>query len=120
MTKSPTRTWLDTVRFCVSAILLLLSVFSLLTWQSLAAPEPAARHTKQTPSLPKYIGIATMDKDGTITLQLRAEGPGNAIGDALLVYPKTHPEYKSILKHIGSLRPGEIKPVRPWPDKKTK
>ena len=62
------------------------------------------------------IGSATMKNDGTIVLQLRAEGP-DAIGDALLLYPPNHPEYNSILKHIGPIKPGENKPIPPWPAK---
>ncbi len=62
-----------------------------------------------------HIGSATMKEDGTILLQLRAEGPGGIRGDALLTYPPGHPEYKKILKHLGGLRPGEEKPVPPWP-----
>ncbi len=57
-----------------------------------------------------------MAADGTISLQLRAEGPGGAVGDALLVYPPSHPQYREILAHLGGLSPGESKPVPPWPD----
>jgi hypothetical protein len=63
------------------------------------------------------IGSAWMEKDGTIVLQLRAEGPDGLIGDALLRYPRTHPEYKNILRHLGGLKKGEIKQVPPWPSK---
>jgi hypothetical protein len=66
---------------------------------------------------PAPIGTATMKPDGTILLQLRAEGPGGIRGDALCIYPPTHPSYGEILKHLGGLVPGESKPVPPWPDK---
>ena len=62
----------------------------------------------------KSIGGATMTEDGTIILDLRAEGPGGAVGDARLTYPPTHKEYRNILAHLGGLRPGEKKPVPPW------
>ncbi len=62
------------------------------------------------------IGVATMEADGTIVLQLRAEGPGAALGDARLSYPRTHKDYDMVLKHVGGLKPGESKPVAPWPD----
>lgn len=65
---------------------------------------------------PAAIGTATMAPDGTITLQLRAELPGGGIGEGVLVYPPNHPQYREILAHIGGLRPGETKPVPPWPD----
>ena len=63
------------------------------------------------------IGSARMEKDGTIVLQLRAEGPNGLIGDALLRYPPTHTEYNNILRHLGGLKEGEIKHVSPWPSK---
>ena len=72
-----------------------------------------AKNNVQTPTQDS-IGSATMNNDGTIVLQLRAESP-NAIGDAQLFYPPNHPRYNYILKHIGPIKPGENKPVRPWP-----
>ena len=63
------------------------------------------------------IGMATMEPDGTLVLQLRAEeDPGDdAIGDALITYAPSHPDYASVLAHIGGLLPGEEKPVPPFP-----
>jgi hypothetical protein len=60
------------------------------------------------------IGTATMEPDGTIVLQLHAQGPGGSIGDALLRYPPDHPQYHSVLDHLGGLHPGETKSVPPW------
>ncbi len=57
-----------------------------------------------------------MEADGTIVLMLRAEGPGGIIGDAQLRYEKSHPKYEETLRHLGGLKPGEEKPVPPWPD----
>ena len=62
------------------------------------------------------IGSATMQPDGTLVLTLRAEGPGGLIGDAQVVYPPTHDEYREVLAHLGGIEPGESKPVPPWPD----
>jgi hypothetical protein len=68
---------------------------------------------------PKSIGAARMLADGTITLQLRAEDPASgAIGDAFFTYPPTHPEYQKILEHLGPMKPGDQRPVPPWPEKK--
>jgi hypothetical protein len=50
-----------------------------------------------------------------ITLQLRAEGPGGIIGDALLTYKPGDPKYKEVFHHIGGIKPGEHKSVPPWP-----
>ncbi len=63
------------------------------------------------------IGAATMQPDGTIVLDLRAEGPGRAIGEARISYPRSHPDYPDILAHLGGMRLGEHKPVPPWPDR---
>jgi hypothetical protein len=63
----------------------------------------------------KSIGGATMKEDGTIVLDLRAEGPG-IIGDAQFVYPPGHAEYQNVLAHLGGLKPGEHKVVPPWDD----
>jgi hypothetical protein len=78
-----------------------------------AAALPKEREPEMAPS--DTIGTATMQPDGTIVLDLRAEGPG-VQGDARLVYPKGHQQYDEVLKHLGGLTPGESKPVPPWPD----
>jgi hypothetical protein len=67
---------------------------------------------------PEFIGTASMWPDGTIQLQLRAADGSGSMGDALLTYPKNHPEYQMILDHLDGLRPGEQKPVKPFPPKK--
>ena len=83
-------------------------------------PAPAAdAGTPPSTAAGASIGAATMQADGTIVMQLRAEGPGPIIGDAQFVYPPSHPEYQSILEHLGGLAPGESKPVPPWPDEDT-
>jgi hypothetical protein len=62
------------------------------------------------------IGVAQMRDDGTIVLYLRATGPGGVIGTALLEYPPAHPNYHEVLRHLGGLKPGQVKNVPPWPD----
>jgi hypothetical protein len=63
------------------------------------------------------IGTATMLRDGTIVLDLRAaSGPAGPKGDARLTYPPGHPQYREILEHVGGLRPGETRNVPPWTD----
>jgi hypothetical protein len=61
------------------------------------------------------IGVASMQPDGTLVLDLHATA-GGARGEARKVYPPTHAEYKRVLDHLGGLKPGESKPVPPWPD----
>jgi hypothetical protein len=62
------------------------------------------------------IGTASMAEDGTIHLDLRAEGEAGEHGMALFSYPPSHPEYQMVLRHLGGLKPGEEKLVPPWPD----
>jgi hypothetical protein len=38
------------------------------------------------------------------------------VGTGQLVYPRSHPQHARILAHIGPIKPGEDKPVPPWPD----
>ena len=64
----------------------------------------------------KSIGEARMKDDGTVVLTLRADGPGKTVGDALLEYKRDHPQYQKVLEHLGGLKPGERKPIPPWPD----
>ena len=61
------------------------------------------------------IGTATMQQDRTIVLDLVASGPG-LLGDGRLTYSPSDPNYDAILRHLGGLRPGEVKQVQPWDD----
>jgi hypothetical protein len=61
------------------------------------------------------IGTATMWPDRTIVLDLIARGP-DLLGDARLTYSPGDPDYGAILRHLGGLRPGEVKLVQPWND----
>jgi hypothetical protein len=73
-----------------------------------AEPEKAA--------VVESIGSATMKEDGTLVLQLRAEGEGGMIGDAYITYAPDDERYADTLEHLGGLAPGESKPVPPWPE----
>lgn len=64
------------------------------------------------------IGVASMRNDGTIILQLRADGSKGERGEGYFEYPTSHPQYASILAHVGPLKPGESKLVAPWPEEK--
>jgi hypothetical protein len=66
-------------------------------------------------STPTTIGTATMEADGTITLDLF----GNRNANYALGHPQYKPgdkEYEAVLLHIGGIKPGEHKPVPPWPE----
>jgi hypothetical protein len=62
--------------------------------------------------------VAWLEPDGTLVMQLRAETAGKAVGDALLRYKPDDLEYGRMLEHVGPLKPGERKPVPPWPEAK--
>ena len=81
---------------------------------------PATASSEKPPAERESIGQAWLDDNGTLMVQLRAEGPGGAVGDVLYKYPPDHKDYEATLRHIGGLKKGEKKPVPPWPDEKPK
>ena len=81
------------------------------------AGAPARTKAAAREPLPASIGSATMKEDGTIVLQLRAEGPGGVRGDALITYKRGDKRHGKVLEHLGGLEPGQTKPVPPWPEK---
>jgi hypothetical protein len=62
------------------------------------------------------IGLARMEDDGTLVLDLRAEGPGGLRGLAQIRCPPDDARYKGWVEHLGGIRPGEEKLVPPWPE----
>ena len=68
-----------------------------------AAPAAPAKGTT-------IIGRARMSADKTITLDLFVPASSQ------VRYEPSHPQYRSVLEHIGGLTPGEEKPVPAWPD----
>jgi hypothetical protein len=59
------------------------------------------------------IGVAYMDADGVITLRIRSLPPG-PIAEGEFRYEPDDPHYQDIVAHLGGIKPGETKPVRPW------
>jgi hypothetical protein len=98
---------------CATACLRLALCAACLTLVGIVAPGHASAQTTS----PAYIGTAEMGSDGTIVLRLRAEDSKRGIvGHSVLAYPRDHPQYEAILRHVGPMKPGETRPVRPWPD----
>jgi hypothetical protein len=62
------------------------------------------------------IGSATMMPDGTLVLDLVAEGPEGEIGIARILRDASHPRYAAWIEHLGGMKPGEEKIVPPWPE----
>ena len=71
--------------------------------------------TSQPPSMPEFIGQAMLAADGTLTLDLESVECDGSRAMGRVVYAPGHPQHAEILAHIGEIRPGETKPVRPWP-----
>ena len=86
----------------------------------LLSPPPAPAPALPAAASLDAAGVATMPRDGTLILDLRAEGPGGAVGDARLVDPPAHPGYGRMLAHLGGLRSGESKPAPAFDDAKDK
>lgn len=66
-------------------------------------------------SAPSSIGSAAMLADRTIVMRVYAPFPGGGFGEAEFTYKVTDPDYNEVLRHLGGLKPGESKPVPPWP-----
>lgn len=81
-----------------------------------AEPGKEATRTakRQAVGLDDVIGVATQEADGTIVLQLRAEGPDGAIGDGLSRYPPGDKDYAMVASHVGPIPKGGSVPVRPF------
>jgi len=62
---------------------------------------------------PKFIGDAWLEKDGTITMHLLSDADGNH-ANATFSYKASDRDYKKILEHLGGLKAGEKKPVKPF------
>ena len=82
----------------------------------LAQAGPARRGQGQPiqPPANDVIGVATMNSDGTIILNLHHHGTVDA--DAEISYTKTDKQYKEIADHLGGINPGEVKVVHAWTD----
>lgn len=67
----------------------------------------------------RIIGTARMLSDGTIRMDLTSwKGRSELFG--VLLYKPDHPQYQEILTHLGGLKPGESKAVKPFPPAKSK
>lgn len=58
------------------------------------------------------IGEARMLADGTLELELTGDDLRDSTGAGTFRYPAVHPQYESILAHVGPIRPGQRRPVR--------
>jgi hypothetical protein len=68
----------------------------------------------ENPEAKPSIGVATMLQNGTILVGVG--GPDAARARAVLMVEPGDTNYQSIIDHVGGLKPGETKPIPPWPD----
>jgi hypothetical protein len=61
----------------------------------------------------KTMGVASMDKDYTITLQISIDDPG-VMSDAVDSYKVSSAKYDSILSHLGLMKPGKSRFLAAW------
>ncbi len=87
---------------CRRLLVALLSLILLTSGAAVARDDQATGREGK----PDNIGAATMLLNGTIVLDLRAEGPGGVIGDARLTYRPGEPHYQVVRDHLPELRPG--------------
>ena len=81
-------------------------------------PKAKSHSKKKKKPLPEYIGEASMSRNGTITLNLGVyDDDANAVGLAQQVYQVGDKDYREVLEHLGGMKPGEDKGVKPWPEK---
>jgi hypothetical protein len=92
------------VRFApLFALFLAFSGAALAEENSAPAPTPAS------------VGVATMLQNGTILVGV--PGPdGDSRAQAVLTVEPGDSTYQPIIDHVGGLKPGETKPIPPWPD----
>lgn len=66
----------------------------------------------------KSIGAITMERDGTLTVELRAAGEdkegGEIGGEAMFRYTRKDKEYRTYLEHVGGLKKEESKIIPPF------
>ncbi|RZI54444.1 MAG: hypothetical protein EOP12_02860 [Pseudomonas sp.] len=64
------------------------------------------------------IGTATITADGTIVLSIRSQDSAGMIAEGLFNYAPGDPNYMVVLRHIGTIVPGETVGVGPFPDER--
>jgi hypothetical protein len=80
----------------------------------MAALPPGADRPPSRPASPD-VGSAYMQDDGTLEMSLRTETRDGTIGEAFLVIAPADERYRSMVAHLGGIKPGEGKPIPPFP-----
>jgi hypothetical protein len=77
-----------------------------------AAPLESAERPTQTGD---PIGTVTMQPDGSLVMQLRSVQCDGVTAETRMTVAATEPLYKTVLMHVGGLKPSETKVVLAWP-----
>jgi hypothetical protein len=93
---------------------LVICAVALFLFGSVTSCGPAI-HPRLSGAEPEFIGSATIDEAGAISLDLVSYDHGS-IAHGFMVYHPGDPNYENVRQHIGPIRPGETVSVRPWPD----
>ena len=74
----------------------------------------------QSPAPTGEPGRATLAADGSITIQIasRDPGPDQPMAHGYFVYKPGDPRYDEVKQHVGPLKAGVPKAIRPWPTSK--
>src|SRR5262249_34949624 len=84
-------------------------------WSAILVALPATAVAAEDPGPTQSVGVATMLANGTILIGVGGDGPGSRAQAVLEIHPGDS-NYQMILDHVGGLKPGETKPIPPWPD----
>jgi hypothetical protein len=90
-------------------VIRIILAISALLWASAALAQDNAKPVLE------FIGTASMSADGIVTVHLTRTADGKYV-NGTFTYKPGDPDYAKTLQHIGGLKPGETKPVKPWPD----
>jgi len=66
--------------------------------------------------LPPDVGMAEMDKDGTLRLHLRTELDDGTVGEMLMIVPPKDERYPAMKAHLAGMKPGEKRSIPPFPE----
>jgi hypothetical protein len=66
--------------------------------------------------LPQDVGMAEMDKGGTLHLHLRTVAEDGTIGEALLIVGPKDRRYAGMVAHLPGIKPGLARPIPPFPE----
>ena len=84
-------------------------------WSAFLVALPATAIAGEDPAAGQSVGVATMLNNGTILIGVGGDGPAARAQAVLEIHPGDT-NYQMIIDHVGGLKPGETKPIPPWPD----